>query len=83
MPGEEVTEQGIQDNREEGRRAFFKSVGRAMVLGLTGTGIAYMARNGQIDICINEHVPCTRCTLLKSGCDLPKAVDYRKEQLHG
>jgi hypothetical protein len=76
-------DQGAENGAEEGRRAFFKSVGRAMVLGLTGAGITYLARNGQIDICINEHVPCTRCTLLTNGCELPKAVDYRRQQAHG
>jgi hypothetical protein len=67
------------------RREFFKTVGRGLVLGLTGAGVAYLAKTGRLDptaICINEHGPCTRCTMLPSGCSLPKAVTYRKEHGH-
>jgi hypothetical protein len=61
------------------RREFFKSLGRNVILGLTGAGVAVMIRKGTIEICIQEHAPCTQCSLLKGGCTLPKAVSYRKQ----
>jgi len=61
------------------RREFFKSLGRNLILGLTGAGVAVMIRKGTIEICINEKAPCTQCSLLKGGCALPKAVSYRKQ----
>jgi hypothetical protein len=64
------------EGHKEPRREFFKSVGRNLILGLTGAGVAVMIRNGQI-VCINELAPCTHCSLLKNGCELPKAVSYR------
>jgi hypothetical protein len=70
-----VTEEGAKQPRRE----FFKSLGRNVILGLTGAGVAVMIREGTIEICINEKAPCTQCSLLKGGCALPKAVSYRKQ----
>lgn len=64
----------------EGRREFFKTVGRSLVLGLTGTGVAAMAWRGRIDLapCIDEQGPCARCPRITKGCELPKAQTHRK-----
>ena len=67
----------------EDRRAFFKTVGRNLVLGITGGGIAYMIKNGKINTCINELSPCSSCVALKQGCDLPKAEAHRKQESDG
>ncbi len=71
-----MTESGVP----EGRREFFKTLGRGLVLGLTGAGAAYMAKNGRIEVCLQQHSPCTTCVALPQGCGLPKAVTFRKEQ---
>jgi len=68
----------MQEANQEGRRAFFKTVGRTLVLGMTGAGIVTMVRKGNIDICINELSPCRKCVALPQGCELPKAMDHRK-----
>lgn len=62
----------------ENRRAFMKTVGRTLVLGLTGAGIAVMIKKGQIDPCINQLSPCSQCVVLSQGCQLPKAQDHRR-----
>jgi hypothetical protein len=67
----------------EDRRTFFKTVGRNLVLGITGGGIAYMIRHGQISTCINVASPCSSCVALKRGCDLPKAEAHRKQEADG
>jgi hypothetical protein len=64
----------------DSRREFFKSLGRNLILGLTGAGVAVMFRNGQI--CLKEYEPCNQCSLLKNGCQLPKAVSFRKQEDH-
>ena len=68
----------MAEDTEEGRRAFFKTVGRTLVLGLTGTGIAAMVQKGRVEICINQLSPCRQCVALKQGCELPKAVDFKR-----
>jgi hypothetical protein len=68
----------MQDEDSEGRRAFFKTVGRTLVLGLTGAGVAAMIQQGKIDVCINELSPCSKCIVLAKGCELPKAVEHRR-----
>jgi hypothetical protein len=72
-----------QQESLEGRRAFFKTLGRNLVLGVTGGGIALMIRNGQISTCINELSPCNSCVALKQGCELPKAEAHRKQVADG
>ena len=67
----------------EDRRAFFKTIGRGLVLGMTGAGVAAMVRSGRINTCIQELSPCTTCVVLKQGCELPKAVSHRKELADG
>jgi hypothetical protein len=69
-----------QESDQEGRRAFFKTVGRTFVLGATGAGIFTMVQKGRIDTCINELSPCRQCVALKQGCELPKAMDHRKTE---
>jgi hypothetical protein len=68
----------MQEPAQEDRRAFFKTVGRTLVLGLTGAGVAAMVRKGTIDTCINELSPCSKCVVLNQGCELPKAMDHRR-----
>jgi hypothetical protein len=68
----------MPENAQEDRRAFFKTVGRTLVLGLTGAGVAAMVQKGRIDTCINELSPCSKCVVLKQGCDLPKAMEHRR-----
>jgi len=68
----------MADTPEEGRRAFFKTVGRTLVLGATGAGLFAMVKNGRVEICINELSPCSKCLMLPQGCELPKAVDHRR-----
>ena len=68
----------MQNEGSEDRRAFFKTIGRTLVLGLTGAGVAAMVRKGRVDICINELSPCSKCVVLKQGCELPKAVEHRR-----
>jgi hypothetical protein len=67
----------------EDRRTFFKTVGRNLVLGITGGGIAYLIRQGRISVCINEASPCSSCVALKQGCELPKAEAHRKQEADG
>jgi len=67
----------------EDRRAFFRTMGRNLVIGLTGGGIAVMIKQGRINTCINESSPCRTCVALKQGCDLPKAEDHRKQEANG
>jgi hypothetical protein len=67
----------------EDRRAFFRTMGRNLVIGLAGGGIAVMIKNGQINTCINEASPCNSCVALKQGCELPKAEAHRKQDAHG
>ena len=68
----------MQDEASEDRRAFFKTIGRTLVLGLTGAGIAGMVQKGKIDVCINELSPCSKCVVLSQGCELPKAMEHRR-----
>jgi len=69
----------MNGNRED-RREFFRSVGRHLVLGATGAGLAALYAAGVIDpkACINESGPCAVCIRLRKGCELPKAVAFRK-----
>ena len=67
-----------QNEGSEDRRAFFKTIGRTLVLGLTGAGMAAMVQKGRIDVCINELSPCSKCVVLNQGCELPKAMDHRR-----
>jgi len=69
----------MPEDAQEGRRAFFKTVGRTLVLGITGAGVAAMVRKGTIDTCINELSPCSKCVVLSQGCELPKAMDHRRQ----
>ena len=68
----------------EGRRDFFRTLGRGLVLGVTGVGVTAMIRNGSLNVteCIDEHGPCKRCVLV-TGCELPKAEEFKKGQPHG
>lgn len=72
-----------QESDPEGRRAFFKTVGRTLVLGVTGAGIAAMIQKGRIDTCINELSPCRKCVVLNQGCELPKAMEHRRTESNG
>jgi hypothetical protein len=72
-----------QESDPEGRRAFFKTVGRTLILGATGAGIVSMVRKGRIDTCINELSPCRTCVAFKQGCELPKAMDHRRRESNG
>lgn len=67
----------------EDRRTFFKTMGRNLVLGVTGGGIVSMIYSGRINTCINELSPCSSCVALKQGCDLPKAEAHRKQESDG
>jgi hypothetical protein len=67
----------------EDRRAFFKTMARNLVLGITGGGIALMIKHGQISTCINVASPCSSCVALKQGCELPKAEAHRKQESDG
>ncbi|HZE99121.1 MAG TPA: hypothetical protein VE981_19100 [Planctomycetota bacterium] len=67
----------------EDRRAFFRTMGRNLALGLAGGGIALMIKRGQINTCINESSPCNSCVALKQGCELPKAEEHRERESHG
>ena len=69
-----------QNEGSEDRRAFFKTIGRTLVLGLTGAGMAAMVQKGRIDVCINELSPCSKCVVLNQGCELPKAMDHRRTE---
>ena len=72
-----------QESDQEGRRAFFKTIGRTLVLGVTGAGIVTMVQKGRIDTCINVLSPCRVCVALKQGCELPKAMDHRRMESNG
>ena len=72
-----------QESDQEGRRAFFKTVGRTLVLGVTGAGIVSMVQKGRIDTCINVQSPCRTCVALNQGCELPKAMDHRRMESNG
>ena len=54
-----------QEGFPEDRRAFFRTLGRNLVLGVTGGGIAAMIQYGRINTCINEASPCSSCVMLK------------------
>jgi len=73
----------MPEGSEEGRRAFFRTVGRGLVLGLTGAGITAMVQKGRIEVCINELSPCNKCVVLNQGCELPKAMDHRRKMADG
>jgi len=73
----------MPEGSEEGRRAFFRAVGRTLVLGLTGAGVAAMVQKGRIEVCINELSPCSKCVVLKQGCELPKAMEHRRMMADG
>jgi hypothetical protein len=73
----------MQSSDAEGRRAFFKTIGRTLVLGATGAGLYTMIQKGRVDVCINELSPCRVCVALPQGCQLPKAMDHRKMESHG
>jgi hypothetical protein len=72
-----------KEDDTEDRRTFFKTLGRNLVLGVTGGGIALMIRHGRISTCINEVSPCNSCVALKRGCELPKAEAHRKQVTDG
>jgi hypothetical protein len=69
-----------QTDGSEDRRAFFKTLGRTLVLGITGAGVAAMVHKGRIDVCINELSPCGKCVVLNQGCELPKAMEHRRSE---
>ena len=73
----------MQESDQEGRRAFFKTIGRTLILGATGVGIGAMAQKGRIDTCINVLSPCRTCVALNQGCELPKAMDHRRMESNG
>jgi len=72
-----------QDPNPEGRREFFKTVGRTLVLGATGAGLFTMIQKGRVDTCINELSPCRKCVALNQGCELPKAQEHRRTEDNG
>jgi hypothetical protein len=72
-----------QNEGSEDRRAFFKTVGRTLVLGLTGAGVAAMIKQGKVEICVNELSPCSKCVVLHQGCELPKAQEHRRSEADG
>lgn len=74
---------GMPNEETEDRRAFFKTVGRTLVLGITGAGVAAMIKEGKIEVCINELSPCSKCVVLAKGCELPKAVEHRRTEANG
>lgn len=78
-----VMSEEMQPEGTEDRRAFIKTIGRTLVLGLTGAGVTVMIQKGRIDPCINQLSPCSQCVVLKQGCDLPKAVEHRRKESHG
>ena len=69
----------------EGRREFFKTVARGLILGGTAAGAAWMVHRGKIDLseCIDEKGPCARCPRITGGCELPKAEAHRRSGPHG
>lgn len=69
------------EENKEPRREFFKSLGRNLILGFTGAGLAVMIKNGQV-VCLKEYEPCNHCSLLQHGCQLEKAVSFRKQGNH-
>ncbi|MBV8879941.1 MAG: hypothetical protein JO332_08265 [Planctomycetaceae bacterium] len=69
-----------QEGFPEDRRAFFKTLGRNLALGVTAGSVVYMIKNGRINTCINELSPCNSCVALKQGCELPKAEAHRKQE---
>ena len=68
----------------EGRRDFFRTLGRGLVLGVTGVGVTAMVRSGRLNVtkCIDEHGPCRTCVAV-TGCSLPKAEDFKRSHPHG
>jgi hypothetical protein len=76
-------QQDLKKDGTEDRRAFFKTLGRSLVLGLTGAGVAAMVQKGRISTCINELSPCSQCVVLKQGCELPKAMEHRRMESDG
>jgi hypothetical protein len=77
-----MTDMANEDATED-RRTFFKTIGRNLVLGVTGGGIALMIRQGRISTCLQETSPCNTCVALKRGCELPKAEAHRKQVVDG
>jgi len=73
----------LSNDVPEDRRTFFKTVGRSLVIGLTGGTVAYMVQSGRINTCVQELSPCTTCAVLKQGCELPKAVSHRRQLTDG
>ena len=73
----------MPEGSDDSRRAFFRTVGRTLVLGLTGAGVAGMVHKGRIEVCINELSPCSKCVVLNQGCELPKAMDHRRNMSDG
>jgi len=73
----------MPEGSDESRRAFFRTVGRSLVLGLTGAGLAAAVQKGRIEICVNELSPCSKCVVLQQGCELPKAMDHRRKMADG
>jgi hypothetical protein len=69
-----------QSEGSEDRREFFKTVGRTLVLGLTGAGVAAMIHKGKIEVCVNELSPCGKCVVLHQGCEAPKAQEHRRNE---
>ena len=74
----------IEKAPAEGRRDFFKTLGRSLVLGATGVGMVAMVKSGRLNLskCIDEHGPCRSCVAV-TGCSLPKAEDFKKGHPHG
>ena len=72
----------MSNKAPEDRRAFFKTVGRTLVLGFTGAGVAALIQEGRIEVCINELSPCSKCVVLAKGCELPKAEEHRRMESH-
>ena len=73
----------MPEGSDESRRSFFRTVGRSLVLGLTGAGVAAMVQKGRIEVCVNELSPCSKCVVLQQGCALPKAMDHRRMMADG
>lgn len=74
----------IEKQPSEGRRDFFKTLGRSLVLGTAGVGMVAMAKSGRLNLskCIDEQGPCRTCVAV-TGCSLPKAEAFKKVHPHG
>jgi len=73
----------MPEGSDESRRSFFRTVGRSLVLGLTGAGVAAMVQKGRIEVCVNELSPCSKCIVLQQGCELPKSMDHWRKMADG